>query len=420
MAHPHEVYRMVEQGAVDFGVISYPTPSRYISSIDWRDEPMILSAGMGFDNIVGLPEITEETVREAGGSWYGSLTCANGKEPDTAAMTTVSASSGIPNVFKGFADYDDGLPIVFSWPVATETVDVSDFQFTLNTGEVVFPNSAGMWPNWELNERNVVVVFGDFGNRGLSSEPDVIFPVRLEIVADDTPLLLIGPDGGVFNAVGLTWETDTTPYDSGPVLVGAKLNAVGEAAPGEGGVRLLEGRFGPGFLPNDEFALYDEGNFRIRVLTSGGFSPDGVTGLRPDMYEQFFRVHANGADGETVILEHVGEEYVVVGGTLRVVGLSDMGQKENPNGGISYDDCYVEDRDNYIDIILVGDEAAARNITFVEIPALEGGYRAFYNPGGPGLEPFKGVRYTAPGPSDMEPVIIALDNPMRIDRQRPR
>jgi len=42
MAHPHEVYRMVEQGAVDFGVISYPTPSRYISSIEWRDEPMIL------------------------------------------------------------------------------------------------------------------------------------------------------------------------------------------------------------------------------------------------------------------------------------------------------------------------------------------------------------------------------------------
>jgi DNA-binding transcriptional LysR family regulator len=42
MAHPHEVYRMVEQGLVDFGVISYPEPSRYISAIEWRDEPMIL------------------------------------------------------------------------------------------------------------------------------------------------------------------------------------------------------------------------------------------------------------------------------------------------------------------------------------------------------------------------------------------
>lgn len=385
----------------------------------WRNEPMILSAGMGFDNIIGLPDVTEETVREVGGSWYGSVTCTNGEEPNTAAYTSTAASDGIPMIYKGFADYDDGLPIVFSWPVATETVDVSDFQFTLNTGEIVFPHSAGMWPNWELNERNVVVLFGDFGNRGLSSEDDAIFPVRLEIVEDDTPLLLIGPGGQEFNTVGLSWETSATPYDSGPVLVGAKLNFVGDVSPGEGGVRLLEGRLGPGFLPNDEFAVYDEGDFRIRVLTTGGFSPDGVTGLRPDMYEQFFRIHANGAEGETVILAHVGEEYAVAGGTLRVVGLSDLGQRENPGASIYYDDCYAEDRDNYIDIILVGDEAAARSITFVEIPALEGGYRAFYNPGGPGPEPFAGVRYTAPGAPDLEPVIIALDNPMRVDRAAP-
>ena len=28
-----------------------------------------------------------------------------------------------------------------------------------------------------------------------------------------------------------------------------------------------------GSLPNDEFALYNEGDFRLRVLTSGGFPP---------------------------------------------------------------------------------------------------------------------------------------------------
>ncbi|MEM7134317.1 MAG: hypothetical protein AAF702_49055 [Chloroflexota bacterium] len=172
-------------------------------------------------------------------------------------------------------------------------------------------------------------------------------------------------------------------------------------------------------FPNDEFAMYGGGDFRIRVLTTGGFSPDGVTTLRPNMYEDFFRVHVNGPDGETALLEKVGEEYAVAGGTLRVVGLAELGQKENPEEGIYYDDCYAEDRDNYIDIILVGDEAAARNVTFVEIPALEGGYRAFYNPGGPGPEPFEGVRYTAPGPPDMEPVIIALDDPMRVNRTAP-
>ena len=380
----------------------------------WSDEPGILSAGMGFEGIIGWPEVNQETVREAEGSWYGSVMCTNGEDPPAGAYTSTVSTAGIELFYKGTAEDDDGLPIVFSWPVATETVDLTDFQFTLNTGDIVFPNSAGMLPNWELNERNTVVVFGDFGNRGLSSEEGAIFPVRLDIVKDETPLLLVGPNGQEFNAVGLSWETDTSPYDSGPKLVGAKLNHVGNEALGEGGLG-----FGTrsGVLPNDELSLYDESDFRIRVLTTGGFSPDGITGLTPTMFEDFFRIHAKGSNGEVVLLENVGQEYLVAGGTLRIVGLSDLGQKENPDEGIFYDDCYAEDRDNYIDIILVGDEAAARNITHVEIPSLEGGYSAFYNPGGPGPEPFDGVRYTAPGPADLEPVINALDNPMRISRE---
>ena len=380
----------------------------------WSDEPGILSAGMGFEGIIGWPEVNQETVREAEGSWYGSVMCTNGEDPPAGAYTSTVSTAGIELFYKGTAEDDDGLPIVFSWPVATETVDLTDFQFTLNTGDIVFPNSAGMLPNWELNERNTVVVFGDFGNRGLSSEEGAVFPVRLDIVEDETPLLLIGPNGQEFNAVGLSWETDTSPYDSGPKLVGAKINHVGNEALGEGGLG-----FGTrsGVLPNDELSLYDEGDFRIRVLTTGGFSPDGITGLTPTMFEDFFRIHAKGSNGEVVLLEKVGQEYLVAGGTLRIVGLSDLGQKENPDEGIFYDDCYAEDRDNYIDIILVGDEAAARNITYVEIPSLEGGYNAFYNPGGPGPEPFEGVRYTAPGPADLEPVINALDNPMRVSRE---
>jgi hypothetical protein len=380
----------------------------------WRNEPVILSAGMGFDNIIGLPEINEETVRQAGGSWYGSVQCTNGKAPTNDVYTSAAIAGNIWQAYKGYADYDDGLPVTFSWPVATETVDPTDFQFTLNTGEIVFGHAAGMNPNWENNERSTVVLFGDFGNRKKSTEPGAVFPVKLEIVADDTPLTLIGPGGREFNAVGLTWTTDKSPYDQGPVLVGAKLNRIGEQPIGEGGVFMMERSE---YMPNDEFALYDEGDFRIRVFTTGGFSPDGVTGLRPDMFEDFFRLHATGSDGETVILDKVGVEYEVAGGKLRIVGLSDLGQPEDRKKGIYYDGCYQEDGDNYIDIILVGDEAAARNITFVEIPSLEGGYRAFYNPGGPGPEPFEGVTYTAPGPPDMEPVLIALDDPMRVDRK---
>lgn len=381
----------------------------------WSDQPAILSGGMGFDNIIGLPEINETSVREAGGSWYGSVTCTNGEEPSDLNRTSAAAAGNLDQAYVGGENvaYDDGLPVVFSWPIATETMGPTDFKFTLNTGETVFGHAAGMNPNWEHNERNTVVLFGDFGNRKGSDEAGAVFPVKLEIVADETPLLLVGPGGQQESAVGLTWTTETSPYDAGPVLVGAKLNRVGAEPIGEGGVTLIERS---GSLPNDEFALYDGGDFRLRVLTTGGFSPDGVTSLRPDMFEDFFRLHATGPDGEPVILDRVGVDYEVGDGTLRVVGLSDLGRAEDPEEGIYYDGCYQEDRDNYIDIILVGDEAAARSITDVEIPAFEGGYRAFYNPGGPGPEPFEGVRYSAPGPPDIEPVIIALDDPMRVSR----
>ena len=189
---------------------------------------------------------------------------------------------------------------------------------------------------------------------------------------------------------------------------GAKLNRVDGPMEGEGIVGP------PGlFPPNDAFALYgDEAQFMVRTLSSGGVSPNGTSGVTPDDYERFFRLHALGEDGSTVLLERVGESYAVRGGTLRVLGLSDLGQPataEDP-----YDPCYDEDLDNYIDIILAGDEAAARSVTHVEVPSLEGGYDAFYNPGGPGRTPFAGVAYTAPGPADLEPVVIALDDPMRV------
>jgi hypothetical protein len=301
---------------------------------------------------------------------------------------------------------------VFSWPVLTSTVHPEDFLFILNNGDRVVPNAAGMAPNYELNEGNTVVVFGDFGNRGRLDEPDALYPVSLEIIDDDTPLTFLGRDGEQ-SGVGLTWEGGTSPYTTGPQLVGAKLNRVGDQAEGEGGAPPIDRRV----LPNDEFALYGGGDFRLRMLTSGGFTPTGITGLTPDDYENHFRIHATGADGSTVLLTEVGVDYQVAGGTLRVLGLADLGQPEGRS--VTYDLCYREDIDNQIDVILVGDEAAARSITHVEVPA-EDDYLPLYNPGGPGPEPFSDVRYTAPSSPDLEPVLTALDDPMRVAIPRRR
>jgi hypothetical protein len=376
----------------------------------WSPRPEILSAGYGFDGIIGVNG-GEPEVRAAGGTW-NTVTCTNGAAPARSVLTSSSTTRDVITVFDGPARHADGLPVVFSWPIVPSTLQHTDFLVTLNTGETSVPTSASIYPNFEFNERHVAVIFGDFGNRLLPGEPGARFVTRVEVVADATPLTLVGPSGLV-SAVGLSRDSSSTPYASGPFLVGAKLNRLSTL--GEGGPRFLSGN-----LPNDGRALYGPiARFRLRVLTSGGFSPDGVQGVRPTDFERFFRLHAEGPAGELVLITESDVDYRVAGGTVRVLGLADLGLAETADGQVVYDDCYVEDHDNYIDIVLAGDEAAVCHITHVEIPA-SGDYDPFYNPGGPGNDPTPGVRYTAPGPPDLEPVVIALDDPLTVTYVDPR
>ena len=383
----------------------------------WSDEPQILSAGVGFADIIAVDfeEVNKENALAAGAAWLDDLDCDVEEDPGLFSQLTLTSTVDLG--YRGTADLTnlkdgalglDGQPIVFSWPVLSAEVHPEDFQITLSTGEIVFPQYAGMFPNWEYNERNCVVLFGEVCNRLPSTDPSARFPVKVEIVDDGTPIMLIGPGQQIESAVGLSWETTTSPYDenNGPRLVGAKLNYCGTAARGEGAAGAI---FERSVIPNDEFAVWGGGDFRLRMLTTGGFSPDGVRGVKPTDFEKHFIIHALGENGDTVLIDKVGQDFLVKGGSLRVIGLSDLGLAQD-----SYDDCYSEDRDNYIDIILEGDDAAARNITFLEIPSLEGGYTPFYNPGGPGTTPTPGVSYSAPGPRDLEPVIMALDDPMRV------
>jgi hypothetical protein len=376
----------------------------------WSSRPEILSAGYGFDGIIGVNG-GEPEVRAAGGTW-NTVACTNGTDPARIVLTSSSTTRDVTTVFDGIARHADGLPVVFSWPILPSTLQHTDFLVTVNTGETVVPDAASIYPNFEFNERHVAVIFGDFGNRLLPGEAGARYVTRVEVVADATPLTLVGPAGPV-SAVGLFKDSASTPYESGPFLVGAKLSRL--SIRGEGGPLFLSSN-----LPNDGRALYGAAaRYRLRVLTSGGFSPDGVQGVRPTDFERFFRLHAEGPVGEPVLITESGVEYRVAGGVVRVLGLADLGLAETSDGTVVYDDCYVEDHDNYIDIILAGDEAAVRHITHVEIPA-SGDYDPFFNPGGPGNNPTPGVRYTAPGPADLEPVVIALDDPLTVTHVDPR
>jgi hypothetical protein len=199
----------------------------------------------------------------------------------------------------------------------------------------------------------------------------------------------------------------TSPYASGrtgPRLVAAKLTRMstrGDTAPPPF----------DGALPNDGVTLYgSKARFRLRVFTSGGFSPDGVRAVFPTEFARYFRLRIDAEKGRDTFITRAGVEHRIGrSGRIRVLGLADLGRRAP-----AYDDCYVEDKDNQIDIVLDGDAAAMRRVEAVEIPAA-GRWSPFYNPGGPGDDPTPGVRYTSPGPRDVEPVTIALDDPLTVD-----
>lgn len=356
----------------------------------------MMSAAYAFEGIIGV-EGGETEVRAAGGTW-NHITCSDGAEPDRRTLT----SSVEPNAGLTVTNAD-AMPIVFSWPYLTSTLATTDFSVLLNDGSRITPEMVTFKPNYEYNERQVAVLFGELGNRLTPDQPGAIYPVRVEIVEDDDPLMLVGPDGPV-SAVGLGKHSGHA-YVVGPGLVAAKLTHFSTA--GEGGPKLLGGPF-----PNDGVALYGEAaKFRLRLYTSGGFSPDGVRGIRPDEYEHLFRLHATDPDGDEILLEKTGTDYAVADGQIRIIGLADLGLAASSD--VTYDDCYVEDWDNYIDIVLDGDEAAMRSILSVEIPATAP-YGQFFNPGGPGNTPTPGARYTEPGAPQVQTVTIALDDPMTV------
>lgn len=260
------------------------------------------------------------------------------------------------------------------------------------------PLAATLIPNSEYNERSCIVMFGQLGNRGRPGEPGALYPVSMRIISE---LQLLGPQGFV-SAVGLTCSGTLSPYalpDGGPHLLAAKMSRTSVAGEGNGLA-----------APNDCVTLFGaEATYRLRMYYSGGYSPDGVSGIRPGEFSRFFRLFAHGPSGqEDVVLSASGVTYTVQGGQLRVLGLADLGGNTSITS-----ECYHVDADNYIDVCISATSAdAARAVKTLEHPAAEGG--RLYNPGGPGNNPFPGVRYTSPGPRSSVPVMDAISNPRTV------
>lgn len=369
----------------------------------WGEEPVILSAGYGFEGIQGVAGITANNLQAAIDAGAGvNLDWAElDPAPPLRNLTSAASTFGIALVgFGGYVVLADAMPVVFSWPILPSSVSPDAFSITLNTGEVVRPKVAALNPNYDHNERHVVVVFGYFGNRIPPGEPGSVHPVQVEIVAAQRDLMAVGPEGPV-SIVGLA-SVSSNPYEAGPSLVGAKLtrfSPVGDFPP-----PALAGSF-----PNDGYSHFGtEAEYRLRLFTSGGFSPDGVSGLLPDDFPRFFRLHATDTLGNPVVIDEQGVSYDLGAGLLEVVGLAEVGVPVDGPADRAY---YVEDHDNYFDVILKGDEAAVARLQHVEIPTSEvDGYFDIYNPGGPGRTPDPDTTYTRPSLPQMQEINVSLDD----------
>ena len=106
------------------------------------------------------------------------------------------------------ASGQDGMPVVFSHTLNTETVNESDFEVETCSGEVYSPICVTLRPADDEGENRTVLLIGEFGN----AETDP--PERVSIVGD---LHSDSEDSKPLNFKGL--YTDVIPLDSGPALI---------------------------------------------------------------------------------------------------------------------------------------------------------------------------------------------------------
>ena len=359
-----------------------------LSADFFGDKPRIITANYGFDGYISVAGL-QGTGADARAAAYQYEVAWELIDPilgaPPRAYYSATGDSAFQSTYGFSALRQDTIPVVFSHPVLGDTLSPQSFRILLNTGDIVTPITSSFSPNSEFNERQTVVLSGDWGNRILPGESGSRYPVSVNVVDDGSPLWLV-TSAGLVSAVGLTVES-FNPYvaGNGPRILAAKLNAYSDL--GEGNPAWLASS-----AANSGFDLYGEqAEYRLRIYTSAGFSADGIASILPTDFSKFFQLRAKDDCGSDVVITLSGVDYNIGGfGSIRVLGIADTGLFQN-----SYDLSYVEDHDNQYDIILSGDLAAVERLQSIRMPSSEG-YSPVYNPGGPGNDPGNNpsVRFT--------------------------
>lgn len=345
----------------------------------FAETPSILTANYGFEGYMGVPGLNGTGTAAQSAAYAGNVSY-EALDPSLNASSRAYYSAvgtlGFAYTYEVVANSADTIPVVFSHPIWPPSVTPEAFEVTMNTGAVVTPLTASFLPNSEYNERQTVVLTGYWGNRILPGNPGAQYPVSVSIVNASTELKFVTPRGLV-SAVGLNVESKN-PYaaGNGPRILAAKLNVFSSL--GESNPQWLTASYA-----NSGADLFGSAaQYRLRVYTSAGFSPDGISSISPADFGKFFILNATDASGNNVLITQAGINYNIPGfGNLMVLGIADTGPVQ-----AAYNMAYVEDHDNQYDIILSGDSRAVARLASIRMPS-SGAYSPVYNPGGPGNDP---------------------------------
>lgn len=375
-----------------------------VNSNLYANEPKIISAG-GFSFLQSGLILNEENVLQIEGNWNKNY---NPSDVPLRAITT----SGDPrayysSVFPTLGYKFDNIPICFSFPILPSSVDISQFYITLNNGFVTKPIMFTFSPNTKLNEKQCIVIAGYFNNK-ITSGPNAIYPVSLEIVESSKGkrMMAVGPNG-LYDMTGKSVEC-SNPYSDQLEIAFVILtkynlpgiyNYLGDIGCGK---NMIE-------EANSPLSLYsNDAQYRFRIFTKGGYSPNGISSMLPDKYDNYFYLqYKNPITGEITDLKKSNYKYCFDNyGWIEIIGLADLGMKQ-----LMYNNEYIEDHDNQIDIVVKGDEHIINHIVNLVIPSNGKEYTKFYNPGGPGPTPFSDISYSLPSEYQVVEITNNLKNP---------
>lgn len=289
-------------------------PQLSLASVD--PPPRILSSLYGYNDCIGgennfdtYEEYLEDLKRRNCTVENGRTNVADSKSLNLACFTFQSLK------------WLDGMPVVFNYPL-DKTPDPEAIQVELSDGSKVSPECVMLGPANEKNEKDTLLILGQFGDGPL----DTVRPETVRVVGE----VNIVTEEGLVSATGISYSNpgDMNYLTSTVRMVRADLWDV-ETIPENFTHPLWP--LPSSVYPNNCGKLFDTTTHVLRATFSGGVTTDGIASIMPSN-KNIFKITKQDSS------------------TLDYLGLADLGQNLGEDAPTDYD--YEQDGDNYVDICL--------------------------------------------------------------------